>query len=174
MRRRVNCFSPLTAVLTLTTPLILADGDGRGNITSLADYFTELGDLERPFKLNPAGGQNFTRCCLQAVYDSYQVVDGQVTPNPAHPFITLSPSALFDTVFPCGATYNGSAAGAPVVQIPYSWCVSNCGGWQVSSSTILTQWVQPFAGFILPAAVFCLNVWMPLFFSRLNYVLYSS
>ncbi len=147
--------SSLTVILGWSV-LVLADG--ADNVTSLFDFFPELLDLQKPSRINPFGGQNFTRCCLQAVYDSYQVVDGQVTPNPAHPFILLPPNALADTVFPCGATYNGSAAGAPVVSIPYSWCASNCNGWQVSSNTILTQWIQPFVGFILPAAVFCLNV----------------
>ncbi len=102
------------------------------------------------------GGQNFTRCCLQAVSESYVVQGGHV--NKTGTFIDLSPDELSDAQFPCGAAYNGSDAGAPIVTVPYSWCYEKCGGWQQSTNKVLSQWVQPFVGFILPAAVFCLNV----------------
>ncbi|KAH8899982.1 hypothetical protein GQ53DRAFT_816019 [Thozetella sp. PMI_491] len=136
----------------------LAAAQDAGNYTSLFDALPQLVDLQTPFAPNPAGGQNFTRCCLQAVYDSYQIVDGEVVLNPDTSFVNLSAAELNDTSFPCGASFNGSLAGSPVVNVPFSWCSNNCRGWQVSSNTVLTQWIQPFVGFILPAAVFCLNV----------------
>jgi hypothetical protein len=158
----------------------------------LYQEFPLLADLDTPLPGSISGRQNFTRCCLQAVYDSYQVLDnGTISPNPANLFVTLSADQLVNEEFPCGATYNGSSVGAPVVQIPYIWCATNCPGWQRSTAQVsfhgssllsialhhgawryqakannytdgamqsLTQWVQPFVGFILPAAAFCLNV----------------
>jgi len=105
-----------------------------------------------------SGGQNFTQCCVEAVSQSYSVHNGQIVLNPNNYVLGLSPNDFNTSQFPCGATYAGTAAGAPEVIVPYSWCRQNCGGWQRSSNTPLTQWVQPFVGFILPAAVFCLSV----------------
>jgi hypothetical protein len=104
------------------------------------------------------GGQNFTQCCVEAVSQSYSVQNGQIVLNSDNYVLGLSPNQFNTSQFPCGATYTGSAAGAPEVVVSYSWCRQNCGGWEKSSNTPLTQWVQPFVGFILPAAVFCLNV----------------
>ena len=130
---------------------------------NLSTAFPPLQDLDNfPLHRDPRlGGQNFTVCCLLAVNQSYQIQqDGQVSQaaDPQSRFINLTPDQLNNTQFPCGATYNNNDTGAPLVTIPYSWCASNCGGWQQSTNRILTQWIQPFVGFILPAAVFCLNV----------------
>lgn len=129
---------------------------------NLSQAIPPLQDLYNfPLRRDPwLGGQNFTVCCLLAVNESYQIQNGQVSQTTAaqDQFINLTPDQLNATQFPCGATYNGSDAGAPLVTIPYSWCRANCGGWQQSTNRILTQWIQPFVGFILPAAVFCLNV----------------
>ena len=86
--------------------------------------------------------------------------DGQPiqNPNPAQDYINFPPLNLSQGQFPCGASYDGDSSGAQPVVVPYSWCKQNCGGWERSTNTPLTQWVQPFVGFILPAAVFCLNV----------------
>ncbi len=111
-------------------------------------------------ELSSIGGQNCTRCCLRAVIDSYQVQNGLVSKR-GDSFIALTPDQLSAEQFPCGAAYLGNNSGAPAVTVPYSWCSTNCGGWQQSSNKDLTQWVQPFVGFILPAAVFCLNVSPP-------------
>lgn len=104
------------------------------------------------------GGRNTTRCCLQAIIESYQVDQhGQVIES-QNGYISISADDLSNAQFPCGAGYSGNDSGAPLVTVPYNWCSANCGGWQQSTNKILTQWVQPFVGFILPAAVFCLNV----------------
>jgi hypothetical protein len=159
VQRGVNvprwCAKMLIILIGLSRLAAAQDG---GNYTSLFDALPQLVDLQTPFMPNLAGGQNFTRCCLQAVYDSYQIVDGEVVLNPDTSFVQVSAAELNDTSFPCGASFNGSLAGSPVVNVPFSWCSTNCRGWESSSSTILTQWIQPFVGFILPAAVFCLNV----------------
>jgi hypothetical protein len=127
----------------------------------LASKIPALADLNNP-SLTPKhvqlGGQNFTWCCLLAVSDSYTVQsDGSVVENPVS-YTGLSFDAFNASQFACTATYNGINNAAPAVTVPYSWCKSNCGGWQRSHDNDLTQWIQPFVGFILPAAVFCLNV----------------
>jgi len=124
------------------------------------ETFPQLQSLNMTTPTSLLGGQNFTWCCLLAINDSYtvQVKDLNVI-STGSGFIDLTAEELEATQFPCGATYNGSNAGAPPVTIPYSWCKQNCGGWQKSRNAVLSQWVQPFVGFILPAAAFCLNVW---------------
>lgn len=132
--------------------------------TATSDYFAPLEDLRRPVP-HRISSQNFTRCCLRALDEWYK--------NPKNPDIIVesskNPSKIFSNAddlsntkpeeqFPCGAQYDGSNDGATRVKISYTWCKSNCGGWQRSRSAVLEQWVQPFVGFILPAAVFCLNV----------------
>lgn len=130
--------------------------------TNLTQVFPELNDLYTTHLTRSinAGGQNLTRCCLLAVNASYVLQGGQPiqNPNPDDNFVDLPAANLTEAQFPCGATYDGNPAGAPPVIIPYSWCKQNCGGWERSSNAVLSQWVQPFVGFILPAAVFCLNV----------------
>jgi hypothetical protein len=132
------------------------------SFTSLAEAFPPLQALEQtPLDRSPPiGRQNFTQCCLQAVSESYIILNGEVVnkPNTDNPFIRLSPLDLNATQFPCGASYKGKDEGAPEVRVPYSWCYQNCGGWQRSSNAALSEWVQPFVGFILPSAVFCLHV----------------
>jgi hypothetical protein len=130
----------------------------------LLDKFQLLGTFADPLKKSPyLGGQNFTQCCVKAVTQAYVVSpSGEITnnPNKNYPFLGISAEALGNQQFPCGATYNDSQGdkGAPQVTVPYKWCRENCGGWAQSTNSNLNQWVQPFVGFILPAAVFCLNV----------------
>jgi hypothetical protein len=126
---------------------------------NLTDAIPALSDLYNfPLRHDPwLGGQNFTVCCLKAINASYQIQNGQVSQT-ASGFINLTADELNNAQFPCGAAYNGNDTGAPLVTIPYSWCKVNCGGWVQSTNRVLTQWIQPFVGFILPAAVFCLNV----------------
>ena len=101
------------------------------------------------------GRQNFTHCCLLAV-DQWFVAGGKNTTNIR---ITSDDLATFGTrQFPCGATYSGSNAGAPKVNIAYTWCKANCGGWQLSKNSKLNQWVSPLVGFLVPAVVFCLAI----------------
>ena len=127
---------------------------------SLADIFPALKSLEidRPIKHPPPGLQHFPRCCLQAIQESYQIIDGEVY-NLPDKFIGLTAPQLNSTQFPCGAKYqDDNDEGAAEVKVPYRWCKDNCDGWQRSSSKALNEWVQPFVGFILPSAVFCLHV----------------
>jgi hypothetical protein len=123
----------------------------------------QLAPLTHPDPKNARslGNQDFGRCCLKAIYDSYELTDGNVTPKP-NGFTTLTVDNLQKGQFPCGATYQGAGdQGAPLVNVPYSWCRNNCPGWQHSSDADLSAWITPFVGFILPAAVFCLNVTSP-------------
>jgi len=127
--------------------------------TQLTDAIPQLKDLETNHIADspPPGRQNFTLCCIKAVGASYTLQGDNVDKTP-NDFTHLSFPDFISKQFPCGATYAGSATGAPHVTVPYSWCHDNCGGWEKSHNSNLNQWVQPFVGFILPAAVFCLNV----------------
>lgn len=111
------------------------------------------------------GGQNFTHCCLRAVNESLAVSNN----NNSLAFTNSSfflpgtsaaslQAATDNDQFPCGAEYNGDAAGAPVVQVPYLWCTSQCPGWEISHFSKLSQWIGPLVQFILPSLAFCLNV----------------
>lgn len=112
-----------------------------------------------------AGGQNFTHCCLVAVNQSLNVKGPNGTlsfnsPSYFLPSLTISDleSAVSGSSFPCGASWNDDYAGAPVVRVPYNWCLSECGGWEISHVDILSQWIGPLVQFILPSLAFCLNV----------------
>jgi len=141
---------------------LCAPVSGQSFYANLSQAFPPLQALyQTHLEKSPSiGGQNFTQCCLQAVSESYIIQNDDVfnNPNTSQNFIGLSPTDLNSSQFPCGASYSGDSAGAPLVTVPYSWCKQNCGGWEKSTNKVLTQWVQPFVGFILPAAVFCLNV----------------
>lgn len=136
------------------------------NPTPTKDYYSPLQSLDPPFSGSVYGGQNFKLCCLKAVKEWKD--------DPKSPDITIESSKnkgltftnpddplLAAEQFPCGAEYDDDEDGATRVKITYSWCRSNCPGWQRSKNSVLTQWLQPFIGFILPAAVFCLNVRCP-------------
>ena len=155
----------LTLTALVLTNLTSAQGLGQGNFTSLSDAFPELANLTLEPKTaahrKPTnGGQDFTHCCLLAVNQSLQVVNGYV--------VEKSPSFINATVddllaataagqFPCGAAWNGNPAGAPIVQVPDSWLESVCPGWQLSDTKKSddSEFISPFVGFLLPAVVFC-------------------
>ena len=113
-----------------------------------------------------AGGQNFTHCCLLAVNQSLSLTgpDGTLslsTPTYFHPSVTipeLQHALSDDPGFPCGAPQGGSLDGAPVVRVPYDWCLSQCGGWEMSRISVPQQWVGPLVQFILPGLAFCLQI----------------
>jgi hypothetical protein len=137
---------------------------------TIRDAIPQLQGLPETVVYNPIGGLNFEICCLQAVKESYTLnpipddeqhrlsVEPTTPAGETGPFITLTADALNRSQFPCGAEYDGDKAGAPLVQVPYRWCKKNCPGWQKSHNRDLSQWIQPFVGYILPAAVFALSV----------------
>jgi hypothetical protein len=153
-------FPSLPLALVLVACLI------RGGLAQGAEkvYFAPLDRTRVTITNAENGGQNFTQCCLDALRDWRQA-------NGRHEGITIydskDPNKIFSTPkdlaeseqqFPCGAQYQDNKDGAATVFITYSYCSSKCGGWQRSHNEHLTEWIQPFVGFILPAAVFCLNV----------------
>lgn len=106
-----------------------------------------------------------THCCLLAVNESFSIQNGSLIRTNSHSTFLDSRFSIFDleTVlqsdqFPCGAKFDGDHNGTPIIRVRHAWCKQNCGGWQVSSSKNLRQWIGPMVGFILPALVFCLNV----------------
>lgn len=134
--------------------------------TSVGDAIPQLVNLShsphdsRPINL---GGQNFTHCCLLAVNSSLEIQDGNLAITNSSFFtpdvtVNLLQKAVQDNEFPCGAAWNGDRAGAPVVQVTYRWCESQCSGWEISHFEILQQWVGPLVQFILPSLAFCLNI----------------
>jgi hypothetical protein len=163
---RLQPYQRLSALLFLLCLFEFAHSQSALNTSfSYANLSQAFPELDSFYTTNheyspKVGGRNSTRCCLQAVAESYVIQNGQPiqNPNKAQDYINLPALNLSQAQFPCGASYDGSSAGAPVVAVPYSWCKQNCGGWEKSQNAVLSQWVQPFVGFILPAAVFCLNV----------------
>jgi hypothetical protein len=136
-----------------------------GNFTNLIAAFPLLKGFDAPLGRSPRlGGQNFTQCCLKAFNQALTVApNGSVVGSNNSTFLSNNIKPLIDNLlnksqFPCGATYQGDRRGVNPVTVPWSWCMENCGGWQISQSTSLNQWVQPFVGFILPSVIFVLSV----------------
>ena len=141
-------------------------------LSDISALFLDLTQNPDPGDTVGIGGQDFTHCCVKAVYYSlgYTPEETLVTTTlngSDNSHQAINQSFLF-APFPCGATYNGSESSAAVnVTIPYLWCYNNCPGWQRSKTTKLTQWVSPFTGFVVPAVVFCLAIprrrklWIP-------------
>jgi hypothetical protein len=120
--------------------------------------------LKYPIRL---GGQDWTHCCLLAINSSLWLdptTGGLEYTKPTFlnssvPVSEYIAAATHDkSSFPCGATFDGNNGGAPEVRVPYSWCGSNCAGWQISHRGALTQWIGPLVGFILPCLAFCLTI----------------
>jgi hypothetical protein len=138
--------------------------------TQPADLIWQLRDIDayRPTGNPSLGHQNITWCCIKAVAESLEVVDGQLQVLANHSdWIILSngnASTLIDqggggSQFPCTAVYaQGDDEGAAVVQVPYTWRLEYCPGWQLSDRTNLNAWLQPLSGFLLPAVIFCLSI----------------
>jgi hypothetical protein len=165
-----NCLS-----LALVVASVIRSVRAQSAASASSSFFAPLAALATPAPQRVGGGNN-TRCCLQALQDWENRDTGifiQSSQTPFFNFTSPDQLALSGEQFPCGATYQGNAAGAPEVFITYDWCTSNCGGWQRSTNSVLTQWIQPFVGFILPAAVFCLNVGEVTSYSRPQYRLQS-
>jgi hypothetical protein len=167
VRCRLCIIALLAAFIKQTQGQTPSSGTG-SSPSPTSDYFAPLKDLVN--YPNPRGlaNQNFTRCCLRALDEwskdqnkqHIQVLSSQKQTD-FKPFATKEELGRTKEQFPCGAAYNHNKEGATRVQISYIWCKENCGGWERSRSAVLEQWVQPFVGFILPAAVFCLNVTTP-------------
>ncbi|KAK8139014.1 hypothetical protein PG984_002394 [Apiospora sp. TS-2023a] len=134
---------------------------------TVGDLIPQLANL--PFYApNPRalqlGGQNFTHCCLRAVNESLTISSNNSLAFTNSSFFLpgTTPASLKAAAdndqFPCGAEWNGDSEGAPVVQVPYTWCTSQCPGWEISHVSKLSQWIGPLVQFILPSLAFCLNV----------------
>lgn len=137
--------------------------------SSVSELIPQLANLTAGttgFITGTAGGQNFTHCCLVAVNQSLTVTgpDGKLSLNtPAYflPPVTIEEleHALSDgQTFPCGGSRGGHSDLAPVVRVPYDWCLSQCGGWEISHIDRPQQWVGPLVQFILPSLALCLNI----------------
>ena len=135
---------------------------GAPNNSTVAETFPLLTNLQQyPASryLLSVGSQDLNHCCLLAVNDSLSVINGILTGfKPGQTFITDDFPTFKSRQFPCNAGYIGDKQGAPLVTISYSYCEAKCPGWQRSTNAKLNQWISPFAGFIIPAIVFCLAI----------------
>lgn len=146
--------------LIIASYLTVVSANRQGHYTSLSDAFPQLDNLQAysdsPFLLN--GGQNFTHCCLLAVNASLLYEHGFILENRPYYIntdINMLINATENEQFPCTATYDGNAAGAPVVAVPYPWLASKCPGWEISTFSNTLSWIQPLGSFLLPAIIFC-------------------
>ncbi|MCJ1228940.1 hypothetical protein MMC12_005604 [Toensbergia leucococca] len=149
----------LCASVLFHSLLLLSHTRAHENFTHVSDAVPQLLDLapnpNSRMRLS-LGGQNYTHCCLLAVNDSLAVENGTLVKT--SPWIKDDIAIFRNGPFPCGATYNGSKAGAPPVIINYAWCNQHCSGWSISTTTNLNHWVGPLVGFLIPAVVFCLGI----------------
>ena len=130
--------------------------------TGVANIFPQLKDLQlHPAPINSLhiGDQNFGHCCLVPVNQSLAICqDGNLTRIGKPSFIVDDIETFQRSQFPCTASCKNDLNGTPIVKFPYKWCLDTCPGWQRSRTSDLKQRVNPLAGFIVPAVVFCLSV----------------
>jgi hypothetical protein len=62
----------------------------------------------------------------------------------------------------CRSTYSPNEKAALPITIGVSECLQRCPGYEISSKHILTQWVGPFVGFLLPALAFVISIPRPI------------
>jgi hypothetical protein len=160
-KMHVSLLSNLQTLLLLFSSIVQASD----NFTTLTDAFPLLAGLDSPpSRMSPRlGGQNFTQCCLKAFSQSLTIINGSVVARSEGYVLSDDGKAvdidnLLTSQFPCRATYQGDRTGVNQVKVPWSWCHDNCGGFEISQSTKLNQWIQPFVGFLLPSVIFCLSV----------------
>ena len=131
-----------------------------GPFTSLGDIFQGvLANLSDSVPGNPAlGEQDFDHCCAEAVNQSLMIDDGNLVFRPGQTFLSGNISTLLAFQYPCTAVYNGTNADQPQVNVPYSFCHQNCGGWSRTESSKTNDWVGPLVDYILPTVVFCYTI----------------
>ena len=97
----------VTLVIAIATRSTLAS-------VSPPDFFSPLDSLNASGSSQLLGGQNFTRCCLQAIRD-WQQGDADIaiqsSQNPSLVFTNASQLADSGEQFPCGASYDGDDKG---------------------------------------------------------------
>ncbi|KAK1710212.1 hypothetical protein BDP67DRAFT_110137 [Colletotrichum lupini] len=157
----------LGSLLLLAT--VARSADNIHNVTNRWDVFWQLADLDAQFPNKSGsvylGSQNYTWCCLKAVYVGLDILNGTlvIANNSITKIGTSTTGDLRDAAlrsqFPCDAKYNDAhLGGAPEVQVQYAWFIDNCPGWSLSDKSNLNAWLHSLSGFLLPAVVFCLSV----------------
>ncbi|KAF4446307.1 putative cytochrome mitochondrial [Fusarium austroafricanum] len=133
-----------------------------GNLTSLGDLFEgQLANLSWTSPVRrPPGKQDFGYCCRLAVNDSLQIVNGTAEFVPGQPRLVGTIEDFLSNPFPCDYRYQGGPGYPPQVYITYGWCHNNCPGYAatVLGRQGLSTWLKPLVLFIIPSAVFSLNV----------------
>jgi hypothetical protein len=127
------------------------------SIASIGDVIPQLANLTALTKRT--GAQNFTHCCLVAANQSLLSLSTPAYLQPSTVGIPALRHALSeDPSFSCGDPRGVNPAEAPIVRVPYKWCVSECPGWEMSSTGAPQQWVGPLVQFILPSLAICLSI----------------
>src|ERR1700743_1751723 len=101
--------SSLCFLLQLCLGLLIAVAHGQTTYANLTDAIPQLAELSghNPKNVRSLGNQNFTRCCLQAVADSYSVENGLVVQNTPS-YTNISFDVFTASQFPCGAVFGGN------------------------------------------------------------------
>ncbi|KAK1508158.1 uncharacterized protein CCOS01_15819 [Colletotrichum costaricense] len=155
----------LGSLLLLAT--VARSADNIHNVTNRWDVFWQLADLDAQFPNKSGsvylGSQNYTWCCLKAVYVGLDILNGTlvIANNSITKIGTSTTGDLRDAALrknegsPEAQAHLG---GAPEVQVQYAWFIDNCPGWSLSDKSNLNAWLHSLSGFLLPAVVFCLSV----------------
>ena len=88
------------------------------------------------------GRTNFTEAC--------QIIRLEMIAN--------NQSLANETRIQCGAQYSASTAPSLPISTDLQTCLRRWPGWQISDLAILSQWIGPLVGFLLPALVFVLCI----------------
>ncbi|KAF4460325.1 Cytochrome b2 mitochondrial [Fusarium albosuccineum] len=133
-----------------------------GNLTSLGDLFHgQLANLSSKAPGNNGPGrQNFGHCCRLAVNESLRIVNGSAEFVPGQTHLVGTVDDFLANPFPCDYEYKGGPGYPAQVYVTYSWCNSNCPGYSLTrpGRKGLNGWLKPLVLFIIPSAVFSLNV----------------
>lgn len=137
------------------------------HFTAVQAQYNSLGDLFQG-QLNgsagsevsnpSSGAQDYEQCCVRAVKQSLELVNGYPQFVAGQTVLQGNVSDFIQGQFPCDAQYNGGPGLDQRVAVSYSWCKSNCDGWQETRASPADTWLEPLLAFILPTVVFCFAI----------------
>jgi hypothetical protein len=154
----VSWRSQLSAVVSA---LFFVCARSTGPYETLGDVFDHrLDGLEnmKPTNNPYLGGQSFGYCCHLAIYESLEIIDGNLQFRKDQIHLRGNVSEFINYQFPCGASYNGSEGQPAQVWVTWRWCNDKCPGWEMTKPERYSLWIQPLVAFITPSVVFCLSI----------------
>ncbi|KAF2175586.1 hypothetical protein K469DRAFT_702110 [Zopfia rhizophila CBS 207.26] len=78
-----------------------------------------------------------------------------------HSMIITDPSLAYNPDFVCGRPYAPDRNPSLPIRIPLTECMQKCPGYDPSNRSVLSQWVGPLVGFLLPALAFVISIPRP-------------